>query len=317
MVSSAFWENKKEKKEIYTNSQEIVHFLSVELGERTIRKYDHLNHAKYYIKDYFEKYGHKSLEDKYMAEGWEVSNVVAEIRGYDQPDSIIVLGAHYDTVEDTPGADDNGSAIAGLLELYRLLAAFRYKKTIRFVAFTLEEPPFFSTDLMGSMQYASGCRKRNENIELMVCLEMIGYGSKKHEQKFPIEDLRNKAPLSGDCLGVFSLPSYSDYVYLWKELYNNHARRKIVDVVAPASIPGMDLSDHRSFIKNGYPAIMLSDSGYYRNQNYHQESDTIDTLNFNFITENIVNSYIALREILNMDKLKDVIKEQKEQRIGM
>ncbi len=307
MIPAVIWENKKERKEIYNNAESHVRFLAEELGERTLREYDSLNHAKYYIKDYFARYGHEATEQKYIAQKMEVGNVIAEIRGFDQPDNIIVIGAHYDTVEDTPGADDNGSAVAGLLEVYRLLADYRYKKTIRFVAFTLEEPPFFNSDLMGSMQYATLCRKKKENIELMICLEMIGYASKKCVQEFPYEDMKKDKPPYGDYLGVFSLPSCRPQVNFWKNIYNSHAKRKIFDIVGPASIPGIDLSDHRSFIKNGYPSIMLSDSGYYRNKNYHQESDTVDTLNFNFLAENIHNIYLTLREVLNMPPLDTII----------
>ena len=305
MISApaALWENKKERKQILANAEGHVRFLAEELGERTLREYDHLNQAKYYIKDYFARFGHEATEQKFIAEGKEVGNVVAEITGFDQPDNIIVIGAHYDTVEDTPGADDNGSAVAGLLEVFRLLSEFKFKKTIRFVAFTLEEPPFFASDLMGSMQYATACKKRNENIEMMICLEMIGYADKKYIQEFPYEDMKRNKPPRGDYLGVFSLPSCQNHVNFWKEIYNSHAKRKIFDIVGPASIPGMDLSDHRSFIKNGYPAIMLSDSGYYRNKNYHQSTDTADSLNYNFIAENIHNIYLTLKEVLNMGPL--------------
>jgi len=302
-AAAALWENKKQRKLILNNAEEHVRFLAVELGERTLREYDHLNQAKYYIKDYFAQFGHEATEQKYMANGMEVGNVIAEIRGFDQPDNIIVIGAHYDTVEDTPGADDNGSAVAGLLEIYRLLSEFQFKKTIRFVAFTLEEPPFFSSDLMGSMQYATMCKKNKDNIEMMICLEMIGYADKKYVQEFPFEDMKRDKPPRGDYLGVFSLPSCRPLVTFWKDMYNAHAKRKIFDIVGPASIPGIDLSDHRSFIKNGYPSFMLSDSGYYRNKNYHQESDTADSLNYNFIAENIHNIYITLKEMLNMGPL--------------
>jgi len=296
-------ENKKVRRELVANVMDHVYFLAGELGERTLREYDNLNQARYYIKDYFREFGHEPWDEKYTADGMEVANVAVEITGYDRPDDIIVVGAHYDTIEDSPGADDNASAIAGLLELYRLLSPYRYKKTVRFVAFTLEEPPFFSSELMGSMQYSAGCKKRNENIELMICLEMIGFGSKKCPQEFPLEEMKRNKPPYGDYLGVFSLPSSAPYVSLWKDVYNTAAKRKIHDIVGPASIPGMDLSDHRSFVARGYPAIMLSDSGYYRNKNYHTPGDTPDTLNYNFLAENVHNSHIALRDILNMDKL--------------
>jgi Zn-dependent M28 family amino/carboxypeptidase len=233
----------------------------------------------------------------------EVANIIAEIPGFENPDEIVVLGAHYDTIEGTPGADDNGSAIAGLLEIYRLLSHFKFKKTIRFVAFTLEEPPFFDTELMGSMHYATLCKKRKDNIVLMVCLEMIGFGWKKIEQEFPPHEIRMKAPKTGNFLTVVSLPSSCQYTYLWKKIYNSHAKNKIFDIIGPASIPGIALSDHASFVKNGYPGIMLCDTGFYRNKNYHTEDDTINTINFVFLAQNIMYSFYTLKEILNMGLL--------------
>jgi len=180
-------EDNKLKKEIGKRSREIVSYLSVDLGERTLRKYDNLNRARSYILDYFSDKcpaAHIS-EETYIVQDREVSNIVAEIPGYEQPERIILIGAHYDTVEDTPGADDNATAIAALLEIYRMLAQQRHKKTIRFVAFTLEEPPFFSTDQMGSMKYAEICRAREEQIELMIAFDMLGFANKKVRQEFP------------------------------------------------------------------------------------------------------------------------------------
>lgn len=300
MITSFFSENSREKRAIFLNAKRIIQRLAGDLGERTIRRYSSLDASRQFIREYFSEYGHDPVEQVYSIDGSEVANISVEIPGFDQPQNIIVIGAHYDTVENTPGADDNASAIAVMLELYRLLARYQYKKTVRFVAFTLEEPPFFATDFMGSMVYAEQCRKNKENIELMVCLEMMGYGGKRCRQDFPTEDMKRKYPPYGNYLGVFSLPSCADYVYLWKRLYNEHANHKILEVIAPASIPGMDLSDHQSFIKKGYPAIMLSDTGFYRNKNYHTDLDTEDTINYRFLVENIMNSYETLRTLLNM-----------------
>ncbi len=303
MLTSFFSEDIRARKNILINTQQIIRYLAVDLGERTLRNYDNLNKAKEFIKEYFSLNGHEPAEEKYNVLGKSVANVIVDIKGFEQPDSIVIVGAHYDTVEDTPGADDNASAVASLLELYRLLSPHKFRKTVRFVAFTLEEPPFFSSEQMGSMFHASHCKKRKENIELMVCLEMMGYASKRCRQDFPIEDMKKRYPSNGDYLGVFSLPSYAEYVYLWKKIYNDHAKHKIFDFIGPASIPGMDLSDHSSFMKMGFPAIMLSDTGYYRNKNYHCNGDSFDTINFKFLTENIMNSFEALRTILNMGEI--------------
>ncbi len=299
MFSPDILTNFKEKKEIISNTTKIISHLAIDIGERTLNKYENLVQAGDFIKNYFLKFEHEPEEEAYTVQSKKVYNIITEIKGYEEPEKIIILGAHYDTVEGTPGADDNASAIAGLLEIYRLASKFKFKKTIRFVSFTLEEPPYFQTPEMGSMVHAKGCKSRKENIELMICLEMIGFGSKKCEQKFPNDDFRKKYPPYGDYLAVVAIPSLSQQVFAWKKSYNAHAKHKIYDLIAPASIRGIDLSDHASFIKNGFPAIMITDTGFYRNSNYHQSTDTADTINHDFLYHNIRNSFLALRDLLN------------------
>ena len=130
-----FSEDAREKRSVYRNTRDILNFLSREIGERTIRKYDDLERARCYIIDYFKRYGGNPLEEKYIADDHEVSNIIVEIEGTDRPDDIILVGAHYDTIEDTPGADDNATGIAALLELYRLLLSLIFAKYR--LAFTL------------------------------------------------------------------------------------------------------------------------------------------------------------------------------------
>jgi Zn-dependent M28 family amino/carboxypeptidase len=299
MFSPAMLTNYKEKKEIISNTYKIIFFLASEIGERTLNKYENLVRSGEFIKNYFSEFGHEPREESYTVQSKKVSNIIAEIKGYEEPEKIIILGAHYDTVQDSPGADDNASAVAGLLEIYRLASKFKFRRTVRFVAFTLEEPPHFSTDNMGSMVHAKGCISRKENIELMICLEMIGFASKKCLQKFPNDFFKNKYPPRGDYLAVAGTPSMSEHVFAWKKRYNTYAKHKIFDLIAPASIRGIDLSDHASFMKNGIPAIMITDTGFYRNNNYHQKSDTFDTINHDFLYHNIQNSFLALRDFLN------------------
>lgn len=291
----------REKKAVLNNTREIIRHLSVDIGERTIRRYENLERTRSYIIDYFTRYGAVPREETYEASDHRVANIIAELRGAETPDTIILVGAHYDTIEDTPGADDNASGIAGLLELFRLLSRHRLKKTVRFVAFTLEEPPFFSTELMGSMVNAKNCRKRKENIELMVCLEMLGYGSRKCHQDYPLNHNKKEFPVYGNYMSVISLPSNAPFVYLWKKIYNSRARSKIFEYVGPASIPGMDLSDHMSFIRSGYRAIMISDTGFYRNKNYHSADDTFNTINFRLLSDTVFDSYLTLKDLLDME----------------
>jgi Zn-dependent M28 family amino/carboxypeptidase len=294
---------RRERKEVCRNVKSVIHHLSVDIGERTIRRRDSLNRARHYIIDWFTRYGVTPREETYRASGEEVSNITAEIRGTDRPDSIILVGAHYDTIEDTPGADDNASGVAALLELFRLMAGHKYRKTVRFAAFTLEEPPFFSTDLMGSAMYANACRKRRENIELMVCLEMIGFASRRCHQDYPLNHNRREFPVYGSYISVISLPSCAAHAYLWKKTHNGYARNKTYEYIGPASIPGMDLSDHMSFIRAGYPAIMISDTGFYRNKNYHTPDDTFETINFDFMVDVILAAAATLGDMADREIL--------------
>jgi Zn-dependent M28 family amino/carboxypeptidase len=304
MLGTLFNRNRVQKREILHNSRTILDYLSNNLGERSIRKYDNLESAARYIRDWFTRYGHPPDEEDYMAAGKKVQNLITDIPGRDPRAGMILLGAHYDTIEGTAGADDNASGITGLLEVYRLLSARQFKRTIRFIAFTLEEPPFFSGDHMGSMVCAKNARARKDNIELMVCLEMIGCGGKKYEQHIPFRDMARKTPRVGDFLAVVSLPSSSEYTFLFKKVYNRHSRKEIIDFIGPSSIPGISHSDHYSFVKQGYPAIMLTDTAFYRNANYHTEHDTFDTINLKFITDNIWNIHLALAEIADLESLK-------------
>jgi len=289
------------KNEIQKNAEEIVSFLAAETGERTLRRYASLNSARQYIKNGFLNYGAAVHEEAYEVEGREVANIIAEIPGTENPEKIVLIGAHYDTVENSPGADDNATSIAALLEICRLASELKFRKTLRLVAFTLEEPPYFRSPQMGSAVNAAACAERGDMIELMICLEMLGYGGRRVKQDYPLIHHCSEKPKFGDFLSVISLPSMSEFVHLWASEYNRVSDDNIYKMMAPASVPGMDLSDHSSFISAGYPAIMISNTGFYRNKNYHTEFDTVDRLNFRFLTDNIFNIFRAVIELLNRE----------------
>ncbi len=296
-------QSRRIKKEVRLSSRETVRFLARELGERTLGRYENLDSAREYVNGRFREYGYDPVEETYRVEEKSTANISAEITGSEKPGEIILVGAHYDTVEDTPGADDNASGIAGLLELSRLAAGSIFKRTVRFTAFTLEEPPYFSTERMGSRVHAAGCRERNEDIRLMICLEMIGYGGKNISQNYPPGWNSSRYPERGDFFTVVALPSSSEQALLFKKAYNSRAVNKIYDLIAPASVPGVGHSDHSSFVHHGYPAIMLTDTGFYRNDNYHGREDTFDTLNFSFLADNIINIYNALMVLADRETL--------------
>lgn len=264
----------------------IVRTLAETIGPRSYRDAASLAAAADFITRSFQAGGYTVTFQPYEVKGQTYRNIIAERRGKEEPDRILIVGAHYDTVEGTPGADDNASGVAVLLELARLHAETRFLKTVRFVAFTLEEPPFFRSRQMGSRVYARSLKERGEQVEGMLCLEMVGYYSQeKGSQSFPLFWLRWRYPTTGNFITVVSNSA--------SELLQMHVRDALkANMALPAEtfrgpwwIPGVDLSDHGSFWKEGYPAVMLTDTAFYRNPHYHRSTDRPETLDYGAMTE--------------------------------
>jgi Zn-dependent M28 family amino/carboxypeptidase len=197
-------------------------------------------------------------------------------------DEILVIGAHYDSVSGCPGANDNASGVAALIELARIVRPDTGRRTIRFVAFANEEPPFFMTDAMGSVVYARACRARGERIVGMFSLETIGYyTSDRGSQQYPGPALFHRLyPDTGNFIGFVS--NFASR-RLMREAGREFRRRTTFPsegVAAPAGVPGIGWSDHWSFWQQGYPAVMITDTAPYRYPHYHQVSDTPDKLNY-------------------------------------
>jgi Zn-dependent M28 family amino/carboxypeptidase len=220
----------------------------------------------------------------YMAGGQEVSNIVAELPGNRRRDEIVIVGAHYDTVETTPGADDNASAVAVMIEVARLMRQLRQARTIRFVGFACEEPPHYYTGEMGSQVYARQCRTRGDRIRGMIGLEMVGYystepGSQRIVPGIP-RVMRWALPKRGDFLAAVS--NLRSWRLLWKfrRGFKRSVRFPLFSIALPESIKEIRLSDNSSFWDQGYPALMLTDTSFLRNPNYHLSTDTPDTLDY-------------------------------------
>jgi Zn-dependent M28 family amino/carboxypeptidase len=220
----------------------------------------------------------------YRAGGQEVSNLIAELPGARQADDIVILGAHYDTVPTTPGADDNASAIAVLLEVARLMRSRKCKRTVRFVAFACEEAPHFHIGEMGSQMYAKSCRSRGDRVVGMLCLEMVGfYSSAPNSQQIPSaipNFLRRVFPPRGDFLAAVG--NLRSWKLLWKfrRGFRRAGRFPLFSIVLPEAIPDIRRSDNSSFWDQGYQALMLTDTSYLRNPHYHLATDTPDTLDY-------------------------------------
>ncbi len=219
----------------------------------------------------------------------EAVNLIAELRGQDRPEEIIVLGAHYDTVDTTPGADDNASAVAVLIEVARLLRQSSLRRTVRFVAFACEEPPHFHTGTMGSQMYARRCRVADERIKGMVCLEMVGYysndpGSQTYPEQLP-RWLSWAFPRRGNFIAaVTNLRSWK-LGLTFRRGFKRAARFPLYSIALPEVTQIIRLSDNSSFWDQGYPAIMITDTSFLRNPHYHKPTDLPDTLDYSCMTQ--------------------------------
>jgi len=272
--------------DLAVNLRKHVMELSERIGERNAVRYESLNKAADYIEQRFKAFGFEPASQFYVLEGRRYRNIYVTVPGKRAPEEIIVIGAHYDTVFGTPGADDNASGVAGLLELSRLFAGESQGRTIRFAAFTNEEPPFFRTGSMGSRVYAREARAKGENILAMLCLEMIGYFSPdKGAQGYPLPLMKAFYPKTADFIAVVGNLGSRSLVNRVAESLKSRPGLGVESLSTFEWVPGVDFSDHYSFYKEGYRAVMITDTAFYRNANYHRHTDTPDTLDYASMSE--------------------------------
>ena len=231
--------------------------------------------------------------------GRTFENVEVAIRGGDRPEQIVVVGGHYDSVEGSPGADDNASGTAAVLELARLLRGEQFGRTVRFVAFVNEEPPFFSTEWMGSWQYAARAAEQDDNIVAMISLETVGfYQEGQGSQGYP-PPFNLFYPDVGNFIGfVGNLPSRA-LVRRSIATFRRTTQFPSEGVAAPEQIPGVWWSDHAPFWIHGFKAIMITDTAPFRNPHYHQSSDTPDRLNYEKMARVVTGVAEVVRDLAN------------------
>jgi Zn-dependent M28 family amino/carboxypeptidase len=284
-----------QKQVVIANLYKHVEYLSVKIGDRHLWKDDSLSKTAEYIESAFAGYGYGVERQTYSCYGKTVSNLIAEKIGENK--EVVIIGAHYDTVPGTPGADDNASAVAGLLELGRLLKESSNQKTLVFAAFVNEEPPCFGSTNMGSMAYAKHLKDQKISIEVMVSLEMIGFFSEERIQGYPFPGMGLFYPKKGNYIGVVGNFHSFKYVSFFKKGIRKHSNINAKSLTAPEFFGGINLSDNYSFWHHGYRAVMITDTSFFRNRNYHQETDTIDTLNFERMAELVKGLYYTLLEL--------------------
>ncbi|MFH1970124.1 MAG: M28 family peptidase [Verrucomicrobiota bacterium] len=266
-----------------------VYTLAGEIGDRNvISRYNALCTAADYIEGALSKAGYQVRRQGYEVDwlkGRPCYNLEVELRGTVHPEDIVVIGAHYDSVEGVPGANDNASGVAALLALARAFAGIKSDRTLRFVAFVNEEPPFFWTRTMGSLVYARQCRARNENIVAMLSLETLGYYSdEKGSQRYPIPLLGRIYPTTGNFVGFIGNIRSRSLVRTAVKSFHRAALCPSEAAFMPAWVTGVSWSDHWSFWHEGYPAIMVTDTALCRYRWYHTPNDTPDKLNYDRFT---------------------------------
>src|SRR6516225_5020476 len=265
-----------------------VQKLAGEIGERNMWHYAQLNAAADFIEDSFSRAALRSRRDSYDMRGQLCHNIEAEIPG-NRP-AIIVIGAHYDSVFGSPGANDNGSGVAATLALARRFAEKQSErrapyKTLRFVAFVNEEPPYFLSGEMGSMVYARRCKERGDNISAMISLETIAYFSDAPgSQTSPSPFLVVFYPKVGNFIGFVSNVRSRALLRRAIALFRKQAKIPAEGASLPAFIPGVSWSDQWSFWQHGYPAIMVTDTAPFRYPYYHSSNDTPDKLDYDRFT---------------------------------
>jgi len=277
-----------------------VEVLSVEFAPRNYKRIQNLNQCADYIADHFAQAGATVSNQTFAVNGRSYRNVIASFGDKSEPQ--IVVGAHYDSCQDTPGADDNASGVAGLLELAYLLGQTNLNQHVQLVAYTLEEPPFFRTGNMGSARHASSLRRENVEVEAMICLEMIGYFSDvEKSQRYPSTLLKLFYPNVGNYISVVGSTGDRALLREVKISMRSATDLPVHAMCASKGFPGLDFSDHRNYWNHGYKAVMVTDTAFMRNRHYHALTDTADRLDYNRMSNVVLGVYEAVVRLANGD----------------
>src|SRR5215813_6886735 len=254
---------------------------------------ENLDRCVVYIRQEFERVNARVSEQPFTVAGKTYRNVIAHFGP--ETKEMVVVGAHYDTAGPLPGADDNASGVAGLLELSRLLGNRQLPIRVELVAYTLEEPPFFRSGQMGSAMHAKDLKREGAVVRVMFSLEMIGYFSDARDsQHFPISAFSLFYPTEGNFISVVGKIDDGMLVRKIKKSMTGATTLPVYSINAPRLIRGVDLSDHLSYWQEGYPAVMITDTAFYRNANYHTADDTAERLDYRRMGQAVEGVYAAV-----------------------
>jgi Zn-dependent M28 family amino/carboxypeptidase len=275
-----------------------VEALAVDIGPRTPFTGDSLERAAAYIQSALVEAGHSVTEQTYQYRDRRVTNLIGRSAAAAGSSDFYVVGAHYDTVPTTPGADDNASAVAVMLELARCASQAQLKVPILFVAFTLEEPPAHLTRHQGSRVFVRQCRSSSDGVLGALILEMVGYTSPR--QHYPFVARWPGYPVQGDFIGIIGNWRSRRFGHAVLRGFRDNRNLPVESLFLPFDgwiLPSTRLSDHASFWDAGWPALMVTDTAFFRNPHYHRPSDTIGTLDFAFMAELVTSLKLALLQL--------------------
>jgi len=281
-----------------------VEHLALKIGVRHVRRYPALVEAAKYVAGQFEAAGYQVERQEFDVGGLLCTNLVTEIRGASRPEEIVVVGAHYDSVITGPGANDNASGTAAVLALARRFAreqpenGKRPARTLRFVAFTNEEQPFFRSLDMGSWTYARRCRRNKENVVAMLSVETIGYYSDAPLSQHYPAPFGALYPSEANFIGVIGDVGSRVLVRQVVDAFRRHAQFPSEGGAIPAKVDGVGWSDHWAFWQEGYPAVMITDTAPFRYPYYHRPDDTPDKLNFDHMARVVSGLQAVVGELV-------------------
>jgi len=257
-----------------------VEKLAGEIGERNVPRYRALAAAADFLESALQKSSYEARRHGYEVAGMTCYNIEAEIGGSDRADEIVIIGAHYDSVQGSPGANDNATGAAAVLALAGLFDGKKPSRTLRFLEFVNEEPPYFKSPAMGSLVYASDCKIRGEKIVAMLSLETIGYYTdERGSQHYPFP-FSLFYPSIGNFIGFVGDTSSADLVRKVVASFRRHAKYPSEGGALPSAIPGISDSDQWSFWQRGYQAVMVTDTAPFRYPYYHTRADTPDKVRY-------------------------------------
>ncbi len=273
-----------------------VQALAGEIGDRNLYRLAELGKAADFIDAQLRAAGYSVTRETFSADKKQFQNLIAEKRGVARPEEIVIVGAHYDTCSN-PGANDNGSGVAAMVAIARDMAGRSPQRTVRFVAFANEEPPYFQTEEMGSRVHARNCRKRGDRIVAMLTPETIGcYKDAPGSQKLPYP------------FGAL-YPSTGNYIAFVGNTASRSLIRRCVGTfrraepfpseggALPEFIPASGLSDQWSFWQEGYPGLMVTDTAFFRYEYYHAAQDTPDKLQYDRMARVVEGLSAVVRDL--------------------